>query len=81
MTECKNCQQSIDSEDRFCRNCGASVSEAPVGRFKPFFPPSEQREDYWPNYVRPFITAAVLLSAGLALLALAVKGISLLLAK
>jgi hypothetical protein len=59
MSECGACGQVLDATDRYCRRCGAPVTNLPGFRF--LRPPAltpEQAGSYWRNFFRPFFTVA-----------------------
>lgn len=73
--ECPVCKSTCESDDRFCRNCGAQLSAAPApepepqGHFRPLFQRAPDPAAPWNDYGRPFIMAALWFCLGLAALA------------
>lgn len=70
---CTKCGESMDSEDRFCRHCGAPRPSNAASRFGPLTPPPSEPSGYWHGYVRPFFLTAALFIGGLCAFFLMLK--------
>lgn len=59
MKHCTRCGQSIDEQDRFCRNCGASLTRSPgIFRGGSAGLTPEIAASYWKNFFGPFFKVA-----------------------
>ncbi len=72
METCTSCHFSVDSEDRFCKNCGASLALKPEGRFRPLLPTSAGEIDALRCSLSPILKAGFLFSVGLLIVILIV---------
>jgi hypothetical protein len=82
--KCPACEKDCQSEDRFCRHCGASLEEKEEeeysGRhFRPLYKKTSDAPSAWENYLRPFLGTALIACLGLMALAGLVFGIEYLL--
>lgn len=75
METCTSCHCSVDSQDRFCKNCGTSLSVKPEGRFRPLLPSSAGELDALRNSLSPIVKAGCLFSVGLLVVILIVRTI------
>ena len=73
--ECPVCKNNCEPDDRFCRNCGAQLTEQqheeqqPQGHFRPLFQRAPDPSAPWNDYARPFLMAALWFCLGLLALA------------
>lgn len=71
--ECPVCKNHCEPDDRFCRQCGAPLTEEqpeiPQGRFRPLFQRAPDPATPWNDYARPFFIAALWFCLGLLALA------------
>jgi len=58
MVHCPNCGYSVDQEDRFCRNCGTSLTGIQGGSFGSARLTPENVANLWKNFFGPFFKTA-----------------------
>lgn len=73
METCTSCHVSVDSQDRFCKNCGTSLAVKPEGRFRPLLPSSAGEIDALRRSLSPIFKAGFLFSVGLLVVVLIIR--------
>jgi hypothetical protein len=76
MTECRNCRQTLDPTDRFCRMCGTPAGATPgFWSFRRPIPSPDQAANYWRGFFRPFFMTAFIFFGAFFVVSLILVGI------